>query len=509
MTARLLRAVIAALLLPGAAAAQLLFVGDVMLSRLVEREIATSGRSPWHDLSLLPATGPAPLVIGNLEGAVSAEAPATPVCPPGDSLCFAVRPQRLRLVKAAGFTALGLENNHAADLGTTGRLTTRQAVADAGQLPLTLQASPQFLRMGDKSVGLVTLSRVRARDGSFASLDITLAQKLHLAHTLSDAAIAYVHWGTEFAPWPDAAQRDEAGALIHMGADLVVGHHPHVVQAPQCVEGRPVFFSLGNHVFDQKYPASKQGLMASCSWLDSGLSCEGVHTQTPATSTFAQRSAAQPLQVCAAPPHAPLQFGDMQLRARQVGAGAGSSLPGVSGALGGAGTPGTPGVDGGAVGGMPASQPALLHLELWRAGQLLRTEPPRALRRAWPLRLEPGSAPSLLLLEDHPSAIDHRVAPRPYVYAVTAGGLVARWRGSALAYPLEDLSVLPGPGQDSLCALHHNESFLAGPASDRSASTRLTKVYRWNGFGFSADTEPALAAACAEVYAAFVTSPSP
>ena len=60
-------------------------------------------------------------------------------------------------------------------------------------------------------------------------------------------------------------QQQQARWLVEHGADLIVGHHPHVVQAPACVEGRPVFFSLGNHLFDQKYAETKDGLIADCS----------------------------------------------------------------------------------------------------------------------------------------------------------------------------------------------------------------------------------------------------
>jgi len=44
-------------------------------------------------------------------------------------------------------------------------------------------------------------------------------------------------------------------------ADIIIGSHPHVIQQPEIVEGKPVFFSLGNHLFDQKYPATKEGLI--------------------------------------------------------------------------------------------------------------------------------------------------------------------------------------------------------------------------------------------------------
>jgi poly-gamma-glutamate synthesis protein (capsule biosynthesis protein) len=75
---------------------------------------------------------------------------------------------------------------------------------------------------------------------------------MRLARSLAELVVVYIHWGSELLDWPNTGQREAAGWLIQNGADVIVGHHPHVVQTPECVRGRPVFFSLGNHVFDQR-----------------------------------------------------------------------------------------------------------------------------------------------------------------------------------------------------------------------------------------------------------------
>jgi hypothetical protein len=83
----------------------------------------------------------------------------------------------------------------------------------------------------------------------------------------------------------------------------------------------------------------------------------------------------------------------------------------------------------------------------------------------------------LFTLEEHPSSIDGEEGVRPYVYEVLAGGLVARWRGSALAWPLLDAALLPE--QDGvLCALHRRDSFLV---LQPTATGVRTAAYRWNG----------------------------
>jgi poly-gamma-glutamate synthesis protein (capsule biosynthesis protein) len=95
-----------------------------------------------------------------------------------------------------------------------------------------------------------------------------------------------------------------------------------------------------------------------------------------------------------------------------------------------------------------------------------------------------AAEPLLLSLERHTSSIDDEVGLRPYVYAVGPHGLIARWRGSALAWPLID-AVESKDGV--LCALHRGDSFLL---PDPATKTTRIAAYRWNGFGFTGIETP-------------------
>ena len=97
-----------------------------------------------------------------------------------------------------------------------------------------------------------------------------------------------------------------------------------------------------------------------------------------------------------------------------------------------------------------------------------------------------------LSLERHASPIDSERDPRPYMYEVGPHGFIARWRGSALAWPLLDAPLLPGSG-GVLCALHRLDSFLV--LSPGSTGTRVA-AYRWNGFGFDGIADPGIVSQC-------------
>jgi poly-gamma-glutamate synthesis protein (capsule biosynthesis protein) len=70
--------------------------------------------------------------------------------------------------------------------------------------------------------------------------------------------IAMPHWGPEDVAVPNWIQRNIAQQLVDAGADLVVGNHTHVVQAIQEIDGVPVFYGLGNFVFDQTWARDHQ-----------------------------------------------------------------------------------------------------------------------------------------------------------------------------------------------------------------------------------------------------------
>jgi hypothetical protein len=445
---------------------RLLFTGDVLLSRQVRNEIEQTKRFPWARFADLFRH--VDWVAGNLEGAAGQARDCTPEV--SASPCFDIPPALIPLLAQAGFRAMGVANNHALDLGTQGRDATRRALIEAGLGVLSFEDSPRFLNIGSRTFAVVAISTVPARDGSRNLIPSTaLRQKLRLAKGLSELVVVFIHWGSELLEWPDTRQREAAAWLIENGADLVVGHHPHVVQAAECVSGRPVFYSLGNHLFDQKYPAAKQGLIADCRIHGDQLQCTGAATVTPPGSSFPQLSPSRyrddELKTCAVTLAAPGSVGGFNLRGRSV------DLDGAPQYL----------VEGSRAGtrGWHSIAMSLVSVQ---AGRLAGPRGPEY----------------VFTLERHQSPIDTEDGLRPYIYEVGPKGLVARWRGSALAWPLLDAVLMPGR-DGLLCALHREDSFMV--LQPNSTGVR-TAVYHWNGFGFSGVEDPAALAACREAFQA-------
>ena len=80
-------------------------------------------------------------------------------------------------------------------------------------------------------------------------------------------AIVSFHWGQEYVDRPSESQIRTAHKAIDAGADLVIGHHSHCLQSVEIYQGKPIFYSLGNLVFDQFWSqATREGLMIRVSF---------------------------------------------------------------------------------------------------------------------------------------------------------------------------------------------------------------------------------------------------
>ncbi|WP_295391904.1 CapA family protein [uncultured Thiodictyon sp.] len=452
---------------------QLLFTGDILLSRHVQAQMQKTGRGPWDGWP--PLLRQADWVLGNLEGAVGDGADCAQTPRP----CFAIPAAAVPYLSAAGFRTLGLANNHAADLGEPGLRATTEALARAGLDSIDFAGSPRFVRLGGVTLGLVAFSMVPDAQGRRLNLPSwLLAQRLRLARRLANLVVVYVHWGTELLDWPATEQRQAARWLISQGVDLIVGHHPHVVQPAECLNGKPVFYSLGNHVFDQKYPSTKEGVLADCRIGDGRLRCHPIGTQTAAGDAFPRLVATtaqtpSPLDACTVALGPAFSVAGLTLRPVSVAADT-------------------------------AGAPARIALAAFESDQpRWQTRPLELLGLDASRFAGPAGPPLLLTLERHPSSLDHADDPRPYVYELAPKGLIARWRGSALAWPLLDATLAPDDPA-VLCALHRGDSFLVpDPATTR---TRIA-AYRWNGFGFSGLDDAAALAGCRGIWAETLRHP--
>ena len=126
-------------------------------------------------------------------------------------------------------------------------------------------SAPFFFETDGMKIGILASTQIERLDnpdtkgatassaGVFRSWDGTLLyEKTAEVAEQCDFLVVYVHWGTENTTELDWAQKEQARKLVESGADLIIGNHSHCLQGIEIIDGVPVFYSLGNFLFNSK-----------------------------------------------------------------------------------------------------------------------------------------------------------------------------------------------------------------------------------------------------------------
>jgi poly-gamma-glutamate synthesis protein (capsule biosynthesis protein) len=242
----------------------LMFVGDVMFGRDVERSVLRAGGN-YETLfaSLASVLRSADLAFANLECPISTRGERVE-----KRYTFLAKPEAVKGLVSAGFDVVSVANNHTLDFGPTALADTVAMLVHNGITPLGLcdgGASQKAhiveihgLRMGwlaycDPSAPYACAKKfsgfVRRPCEAVAT---QVASDIHALRPYVDVLLVSIHWGIEYDREPSEGQRDLGRLLIDEGADIVVGHHPHVLQEPERYGRGWILYSLGNFVFDQR-----------------------------------------------------------------------------------------------------------------------------------------------------------------------------------------------------------------------------------------------------------------
>lgn len=243
-------------------------VGDIMLGRYVQTLMEQNGEDyPFEKIGDLFTDHD--VVLANLEGPIQ-DGPKTP----NNSLIFRFPETTAPLLARNGITHVSLTNNHTLNQGQAGLDNTRALLKDAGITafgdPVTEEHSARLTFHPDLEI---------QPEGSFyqeiywigvnaalRSIDreavISEIQGTRCCILASDFVVVVVHWGNEYQHTPSAVQRELAHEWIDAGADVVIGHHPHVIQTVELYNNHLIFYSLGNFIFDQYFSEDTQEMLA-------------------------------------------------------------------------------------------------------------------------------------------------------------------------------------------------------------------------------------------------------
>ncbi len=231
----------------------LLAIGDIMLGRYVENLMnSNTDNYPFEKIAdLLDSVD---LTVGNLEGPIVANHSQTP----NGSLSFSFQPKTAQTLTENNIDIVTLSNNHTLDRGVSGYLETisyldNAAVEHFGHSSQINESS----HLHKEEFGLeIDFLGFNATSSGF---DNQAALKMITDLKNDDSFIIIsIHWGSEYQLSSNQTQKGLAHSFIDAGADLILGHHPHVVQEIELYNDKLIFYSLGNFIFDQYFSENTQ-----------------------------------------------------------------------------------------------------------------------------------------------------------------------------------------------------------------------------------------------------------
>lgn len=236
--------------------------GDVMMDGSVRQQINRQGYDyPWEKVK--EYFKESDLAIVNLETSITTKG----VKWPGKYFNFRSNPENLDSMKEAKVDIVTLANNHVLDYSNQGFLDTlthlekRDILYVGGGRNKKEALEGIVIEKKNTKIGVLAFSRVipdtrwyatNNKLGVVGAYDGYTSDMMNRIKELKeevDILVLSLHWGVERSTKPRTQDINIAKAAIDAGVDIVMGHHPHVLQGVEVYKGKPIFYSLGNFVF--------------------------------------------------------------------------------------------------------------------------------------------------------------------------------------------------------------------------------------------------------------------
>lgn len=249
---------------------RIMAVGDIMLGRMVsDRILHESPEWLFADVSSLLQK--ADIVFGNLEAPISRAPDAFTA---EEKIVLKAPMIAAEALAISNFKVLNLANNHILDCGPEGLKDTMNSLfrhqishvgagfnLDEARKPLVLE--PNGIRISFLSY--CSSFNATVNKAGTPPLNIPEIKKdIHKQRSNSDIIIVSLHHGVEYSNYPLPAFMKLGRAVIDAGADVILGHHPHVLQGIEDYRGKLIAYSLGNFVFDLADETIRQGAYRDC-----------------------------------------------------------------------------------------------------------------------------------------------------------------------------------------------------------------------------------------------------
>ncbi len=224
------------------------FIGDIMVDRYV-RKIAEKESYDFLFENVKDKLSKSDLVVGNLEGPVTNYESIYNTGSHPNNYTFTFDQKIIESLKKTNIKTVFLDNNHILNYGASGLEQTIENLQKGGINYFGLPYEEDVLY---KTVNGVNLSFISYNE--FISSDLEqIIKNIKETDTKSDHVVVFTHWGNEYEKVPTDRQVKLAHLFIDSGADIIIGTHPHVIQQKEKYNGKYIYYSLGNFIFDQYF----------------------------------------------------------------------------------------------------------------------------------------------------------------------------------------------------------------------------------------------------------------
>jgi hypothetical protein len=240
------------------AQAELVIASDWAPIRAFDEIVARSPEAVYGDV--LPVLRECDQRIVNLECTLSGD--ASPVWKSGS--VFKGRPEHINGLTAVPFDAATLANNHVFDYGTgafsqTLKLLSENSIRSVGAgMSVEEARRTLIIDLNGVRIGIINFSEGEDLTSAVSGPGVfgwdvdAVVESVRAIRPGVHVILAICHGGVEYIPFPPPYLASAFRRIAEAGADLIVGHHPHVPQGVQILNGVPICYSLGNFVFYQE-----------------------------------------------------------------------------------------------------------------------------------------------------------------------------------------------------------------------------------------------------------------
>lgn len=223
---------------PAASEVSFTFVGDIFFDRAIRDRFHPEYQEAFSQLGDRVLWG-TDLVMGNLEGPITQK---ETLPQQRDTPRFAFSPLARSALSYLHFSHLNIRNNHTLDTGPSGVVDTIQYLEEAGIAPSDDPRVPAIIDGHGRRIVVFSIDATRGDALTQLDFEPFDDEQSHV--------VVYVHWGPEYNAQPTNYQKQLAHHWIDIGADMVVGTGPHVIQPTEVYNNKAIIYSLGNFLFD-------------------------------------------------------------------------------------------------------------------------------------------------------------------------------------------------------------------------------------------------------------------